>query len=840
MHTKRSLLAITVAATLAACGSDDTSSTDTTNEGAATTSLTAKAADGYLVGANACLDLNGDKVCNDDEPSSVTGDGGEFTISGITQEQLEQGVILIEIVENQTIDLDNPDVTLAKSYTLTAPPGSDFISPITTLLQNEIENGSSVEEATAKIKTQLGTSLDITEDYVEAKSSDDYSAEEQAAFENLHRISQVTAGIMADNTDALEAAASGAGISVEQLTSLILEEVTQVISNIVQQVEQYADQDEFDSSSIATSIGSSLIDLDQDNLEEKIEENEATKNSSAANLGALVASEGINWFWSEQEGNTPRILEFGQLKLNSDDSISDTEYEFDYKTAKFVVLESNGENEGVILSSNGWVDEDDAVESIEINDEGSILLVMATPELSEIAEAEQVDISGLSVSTVLSKTGGDGIWGEVVSEDLNFPADTTAYKVEFEATVDGYYAFNKGDWCDNREALNGACNSVLIDGSYAQTLADTLATDSADRTGSTNYESLISVIGWNGGNVMAQLLENGSVYYYHHIWVDGSLEKLEEEGNWRDIEVNGETLREVASPSVVYEDYDYSWSSINDDDGKFYLALYNDFVRVSHYEENEASDAEYIFDTATVTFILDNYTQPMTLASCLAELPDADYEAEVGDKHIYDVDFNDTDREYEFTYLGSNFSWLTETNVVDLPAVLSEGELTKTEVLGRDEDGNDLFVEDQYSNQNYYFGQYGETAAGDGTWGQAKAVLPEVVNNDEILLGVETVYGQSANVSLANINSAPENSSYMDLNPVYFDYTQVYLGKEKITVEAGTFYACKVYSETTFASSEIPDVSTVWINNRGTLLQERSEPSWGAEIELEATAIPSI
>ncbi|MCW8334297.1 hypothetical protein [Vibrio paucivorans] len=834
MHTKRSLLAIAVAATLAACGSDDTSSTGSTNEDATTTSLTAKAADGYLVGANACLDLNGDKVCNDDEPSSVTGDGGEFTISGITQEQLEQGVILIEIVENQTIDLDNPDTVLTKSYTLSAPPGSDFISPITTLIQNEVENGNTIEQATASVQQQLGTELDITEDYVEAKASSDYSEEQQTEFENLHRVAQVAATIMADNTEILEEAASGAGISVEELTSLIIEEVTAVIAEIAVQVEQQEDAETFDSSVVAGDIGDNFIDLDVENLEQKVEENEASKSAVTGDLGALVASEGINWFWSESVDNQARILEYGQLKID-DDSLIDTENEFDYESGEFVPLEAGVDDDVMVLTSEGGAVENDTIESITINDDNSIELVMVTPELNEHGTAQQVDISGLNVSAVLEKTGGDGVWSEVVPQDLTFPDDTIAYKVTFE-DVQGYYGFNLGSWCNDGSdwgearyaALNNSCNGISnIAGTYLTTLDSTIVSSEA---------GYIYVGYVDGGDLLVGLEEGGTANFY--VRADDETTSLNVSSVWSDSTVNGVVLRKVQLPESLEDSV--QWSDFNPEDNTLYYSVQNNIVRVTWYEEDEVGEEEYVFDATTAKFILDNYSQPLTLAACLAELPDADYEAEVGDKHIYDVDFNDTDREYEFTYLGSNFSWLTETNVVDLPAVLSEGELTKTEVLGRDEDGNDLFVEDQYSNQDYYFGQYGEDANSDGTWGQVKVVLPDAIANDEINLGVETDYGQSANVSLYNINNADANASYAELNPVYFDYTQVYLGKEKITVEAGTFYACKVYSETTFASSEIPDVSTVWINNRGTLLQERSEPSWGAEIELEATEIPSI
>lgn len=71
MNTQRSLLAMAVALGLTACGGGGGSS-DSTDNSSSTSSYTARAADGYLEGAVACLDLNSNKACDDDEPSAVT------------------------------------------------------------------------------------------------------------------------------------------------------------------------------------------------------------------------------------------------------------------------------------------------------------------------------------------------------------------------------------------------------------------------------------------------------------------------------------------------------------------------------------------------------------------------------------------------------------------------------------------------------------------------------------------------------------------------------------------------------------------------------------------------
>ncbi|MCW0469672.1 hypothetical protein OH492_13885 [Vibrio chagasii] len=102
-------------------------------------------------------DLNSNKeVCDKDEPNAVTGDNGEFTIENLTQEQLEQSTLLIEVVAGQTADTDNPGVIVEQKLpAYLAPPQSGLLARLTTLIQNEIESGASLDEAKATIQEKL-------------------------------------------------------------------------------------------------------------------------------------------------------------------------------------------------------------------------------------------------------------------------------------------------------------------------------------------------------------------------------------------------------------------------------------------------------------------------------------------------------------------------------------------------------------------------------------------------------------------------------------------------------------------------------------------------------------
>jgi hypothetical protein len=65
------LLLALVVATISGCDSSSISP-----EIPATTTLSGKVADGYLRGANVCLDLNKNKICDPGEPSATSTAGG--------------------------------------------------------------------------------------------------------------------------------------------------------------------------------------------------------------------------------------------------------------------------------------------------------------------------------------------------------------------------------------------------------------------------------------------------------------------------------------------------------------------------------------------------------------------------------------------------------------------------------------------------------------------------------------------------------------------------------------------------------------------------------------------
>ncbi|WP_250656956.1 hypothetical protein [Alkalimarinus coralli] len=320
---KRSLLASSIALALAACGGGSSSGTATT---ATTESLSGTVADGYLVNATVCLDINENKVCDEGEPSAVSTAGGEFTIEGATTEQLLKPLI-VKVIAGVTSDEDGIEIT--SDYSMAAPAGYKFVSPLTTMVQQELENndGFVLADAESSIKAKLGTDLDLSEDYVAGKASTEFTEEQKDEFQKLHHVAQVTATVIQKNMDAVNEAISGTDITFDQVLDMVVAKVLENLEAINSAVEQEGEN--FTVDNIATIANSNAIDeSEKGTLVAEMEARKAAKEASAANLIELVSTVGINWFEADHHGDG-LWLGYGTFSYNPETGeSSDTEYTY--------------------------------------------------------------------------------------------------------------------------------------------------------------------------------------------------------------------------------------------------------------------------------------------------------------------------------------------------------------------------------------------------------------------------------------------------------------------------------------------------------------------------------
>ena len=179
-----SLLAILLASgTLAACSGGSGSSSAASPQ----PSVSGKVVDGYLKNAQVFLDLNSNGAFDLGEPNGLTGDNGQFAFAATT-DQINAYPIIAKVIAGQTIDMDTPNQTVSREYTLTSPVGrTTVISPLTTIIAAKTMTGMSITQAEAEVKAQLDAhGLDLFSDYVAQKSVD-------ANYAKLHNVAAAVA-----------------------------------------------------------------------------------------------------------------------------------------------------------------------------------------------------------------------------------------------------------------------------------------------------------------------------------------------------------------------------------------------------------------------------------------------------------------------------------------------------------------------------------------------------------------------------------------------------------------------------------------------------------------------
>ena len=264
-------LAVATILGMSGCGSsssNDDGSTPPPSGGDATnnTTVSGKVADGYLDKAKVCLDKNENGKCDTDEPNTLSVNGN-YDLN-VTTADVGKYPILVEVTTS-TIDLDDGNF-ITKPYTLTAPKDSTgFISPITTLIKNEIDKNPALttEDASFIVSNELNITSDNTKlltDYVVNEDSDTVSKQ-------LHEIGKVIAKLIVDIEENIKTTLGITEISDEQrlglnkiINDVVLDNISvisakikndnKVLSDLTDDISTVATDNNITNEELATSI----------------------------------------------------------------------------------------------------------------------------------------------------------------------------------------------------------------------------------------------------------------------------------------------------------------------------------------------------------------------------------------------------------------------------------------------------------------------------------------------------------------------------------------------------------------------------------------------------------
>ena len=608
-------------------------------------SLSGIVADGYLVNAKVCLDVNHNKKCDDAEPATISSAGGKYTLVVPDDVNAASHPIVVEVIPHVTVDEDDGQ-TIDQGYVLSAPPGKTaFVSPLTTMVHAQLERhpALNVDEAENLIKGQLdyepSSDISLFEDYVAAKQPPNSTNAND--YERLHNVAQVTAKSMASNIQKAQDAAGLAGLDIEdvfdEIVSLIVQEVIAGLDDITREVDDAGDAFE------ATTSNGVNTGLDASNIIRAVEGEKLASAVTPVSVQQILAS-GLNWTWgmahTEWNEETQREVrvsqyEYGRVANDTDnDRLTAQNYAYDMATGLFVP--HNGTD--IMLGSDGkWAEVSENL-SVVFNDDGSATITNSKDGVtynSFSAVGASVDVSGQRIAEFLDHDSET--WKTAMTNpDALFEDGASVYRFTLVQKQNVYEIWND-DWCeddiiylasdptnavDAYDALNGNCNALLAwgwDEMTGNTMISTV-TSLEDMIVPSNQElnAAKPVKAFDvGHNLRIEFQGSGdSGVANYYVFNDNDMWTLKATGEWKIETVSGAAriMKYSPPPSVAEKLY-------NDDGMHHCLTVQNGFVRHCTIRPEGAVEAEndWMFNDIAMQNILDNFDPSATVTEDGAE-----------------------------------------------------------------------------------------------------------------------------------------------------------------------------------------------------------------------------
>lgn len=419
-----------------------------------TTTFAGTVIDGYIEGANVCLDLNANLLCDSDEPKATTKADGTYSldVTGVASDKLKLAH-LVTVVPATAKDADDGGKTLAEAgklgFSLLAPAaayvkadGSSVtgavISPLTTLVSHEMISGSNTLDTSEKYvreRLSLLPGTDLRQDFVAKKDAPLIEKAQMLAV----AIGGIKAAALADTTskptdkEALFAALTYLQTQVAELQNAYAQaKVANSAAKSAELVKTALQQD---------AVKPATADLVA----------EAKKTTSSAVVSSVVAliEQGFynadhvleNCSSSETGGGCKPY--YWKVKGSGGKIVMDQ----DYMLVNSAWTPQSNTNDSFVLTSKGWVSESvcPAGQFITyVADSAGGATINFCEGRTEKATARMVDSSGKTLSEL-------GLNPPTGFANVTMPSGAVLYWVDFASTQDSYSLWagsklQKWDW----------------------------------------------------------------------------------------------------------------------------------------------------------------------------------------------------------------------------------------------------------------------------------------------------------------------------------------------------------------------------------------------------------
>lgn len=486
-------------------------------------------ADGYLVGAEVFVDIDGDKVWDEGvEPKATTGAGGVYTLGGVSSADIAAYPIVV-IVPANAVDEDT-GAPVGKEYLMSAPPGQpEFVSPLTTLVHNQLEENPAlgVDAAVAAVKSQLGmtgTNVDLFKDYVaekvEAASSDD-----RDNYAKAHEIAKVVAAVVKDNMEVVGSSAE-ANIALKVALAQVTDNLTLIVGQVSEAIEAGVNPvtGGVNIEDIMQTLSGQVI-IAPEVVADVIAEQEQKAPPVASSFQNALAGDGLHWFdmWGDFYG---LMYEYGIVKLGtSTDSMFPLSEQLFFLEGGTWVEGQSSESE-YVLTANGWIAEDDsaAAGKVMFLPDGSAVWTRTLSGLQQKITVSSMNVTGKPIMV----PGAEGM----SDSGLVYPENSLRYKMTFTPLQDVYSYMADSSQFPSFTSLNDFMTAYAAEGNHRVVMGE-------------NF-------GFQFGAQTAQ--DAGEVKFYTNPFSPGA-QLLSLSGSWKKKLVYGQTILIVTVPSSYKQQY---------------------------------------------------------------------------------------------------------------------------------------------------------------------------------------------------------------------------------------------------------------------------------------------
>lgn len=423
-------------------------------------SVSGVVADGYLEKAEVFLDLNDDRQFTTGEPTATTDVDGKYTLTGVAAADLKNHAIVVLAKKGITINHEgSTGTTVAEAYILSTPPdapknplGQVVITPLTTLIHNQIETNPilKIAEAEAAVKSNLGLAeaTSLFEDFVPKQGASD-------EYLKVSRISQVVATAIGNNMAAIKTAAPAANLN--DVIKVIVAEVVTQLTQIANTVATTSTAD-FNAAAIA------LEAVKVETTDSAALQQNLTQASAPVVISSFEKALGTDGFYWMDRNNDMQssYYEYSVIKLGAQSvaGYALTEDHFIYTALNPTWVASTDKSSNYVLTKDGWILASDSAPAgkLVFNADGTATWTITATGQSEVISVSKIDLAQKAMGSFVAR--GDAPF----KADAVFPAGAEGYRMTFFSKSDRYSIW-AGDTGNSQ--LNAITSISQIPGAFA-------------------------------------------------------------------------------------------------------------------------------------------------------------------------------------------------------------------------------------------------------------------------------------------------------------------------------------------------------------------------------------